>query len=243
MDQYSLFARVLEAFTNNKLPTLINELLALEAEEEEEAAAAALFESSTPTVVDEEAGLWYPYHFTLPSMLEEEVPDVEVLPTVAPAAYNTMPSMLEEEVLDVQILPTVAPAAPTVTSAAPTAIAACFAQQALPISPPNKAIHNVKHTIRASGGATKRALPYAYLPASGGATKRAFLLAYLHKLQEVLSAQTNQAWPTFLDQSRPKRPPSKPLTQPKWAYFLTQLGLTKPPSSKALTRVTVVARL
>ncbi len=103
MDQYSLFARVLEAFTNNELPTLVNELLALEAEEEEEAAAAALFESSTPTVVaDGEA--------RMPSMLEEEVLNVEVLPTVsapvassALAAYNTLPSMLEEEVPDVEI--------------------------------------------------------------------------------------------------------------------------------------------
>jgi len=189
----------------------------LEAEEEEEAAAAALFESSTPTVVvDEEAGIWYPYYFTLPGMLEEEVPNVEDLPTVsalaassASAAYNTLPSMLEEEVPDVQILPTIAPAAPTVTlaaptvtSAAPTALAAYFAQEAPPTLPPNQAIHNVKHTVRASGGAStnhtyQQALPisppneaiynvkytikYTVL-ALGGATKPTFLLAYLHKL-------------------------------------------------------------
>jgi len=108
MDQYRLFARVLEAFTNNELPALVNELLALEAEEEGKA--------------------------RIPSMLEEEILDVEVLPTVsalaassASAAYNTLPSILEEEVPDVQILPTVAPAAPTVTSAVSTALAACFA--------------------------------------------------------------------------------------------------------------------
>ncbi len=34
-------------------------------------------------------------------MLKEEVPNVEVLPTVALAVYNTLPSMLEEEVLNV----------------------------------------------------------------------------------------------------------------------------------------------
>jgi len=107
MDQYRLFARVLEAFTNNKLPALINELLALEAEKEGKV--------------------------RILSTLEEEVLNIKVLPTVSTlvvsstlAVYNTLPSILEEEVLNVQILPTVTLVVPTVTLAVPTTLAVYF---------------------------------------------------------------------------------------------------------------------
>ncbi len=178
---------------------------------------------------------WTPHYFTWPKAILDELEKEK-----ESAVYNTLPGMLEEEVPNVEVLPTVS--APAASSAS---AAVCFAQEALPTLPLNQAIHNVKYNV-------KYTIKYTVLTL-GGATKRAFLLAYLHKLQEVLSAQTNQAWPTFLDQSKPKRPPSvllyrfqdgltKPLPQPKWANFLAQLGLTKPPTSAAPEKAMVLAR-
>jgi len=76
--------------------------------------------------------------------------------------------MLEEEVPNVKVLPTVS------TLAVSSALAACFAQEAPLILPPNQAIYNVKYNVKYTSKYTVLAL--------GGATKRAFLLAYLHKL-------------------------------------------------------------
>ncbi len=50
MDHYRLSARVLEAFTNNELPALVNELLALEAEEEGKVRILSTLEEEVPNI-------------------------------------------------------------------------------------------------------------------------------------------------------------------------------------------------